>query len=67
MIKEIGRLMKARYEQRALETSSIVFPLNIMKDPGYIIQSLFMVLVFALLLYNIPMCLFLVLFKLCSC
>jgi hypothetical protein len=33
MIRVIGRLIRAKYELRALETSIIAFLFNIMKDP----------------------------------
>ena len=33
MIRVINRLIGARYKLRALETSTIAFPFNIMKDP----------------------------------
>jgi hypothetical protein len=35
MIRVISRMIRARYEQRPLETSTIAFPFNIMKDPRY--------------------------------
>ena len=36
MIRVINRLIGARYKLRALETSTIAFPFNIMKDPRWV-------------------------------
>ena len=33
MIRAIGRIIRERYELRALETSGVAFPFCIMKDP----------------------------------
>jgi hypothetical protein len=48
MIKATGRIIRARYEQRALEKSTIAFPINIMKEPRY---KLFLVFPFLFLFF----------------